>query len=116
MMSERINLLVLGDGDFSFSSCLIDGLKLADIKPNIITTCFDSKKDLIIKYPDSSRTISFISRSATIIYEINATKRLSPYLNMLHVDHVIFNFPHLGTENAKLHAAMIRHIFDRCRE
>jgi hypothetical protein len=51
--SDRKKILIVGDGDFSFSLALAIYLG----GKNLIATCYDSKRDLLEKYPNALSNI-----------------------------------------------------------
>ncbi|KAL8028921.1 hypothetical protein ABFX02_14G194300 [Erythranthe guttata] len=75
--SSRHRILVVGDGDFSFSACLAVAFVCAS---NIIATSLDS-----------------ISTGCVVMHGIDATKMANhPLIGHLKFDRVIFNFPFAG--------------------
>jgi hypothetical protein len=117
-------VLILGDGNFSFSSSFASVLvrllhtTTASHEPSVLIFCtsFDSRDELVRKYPESTHHIQQCLRYACvrILHNIDAT-----YLRVENfggpVNMVVFNFPHLGIEDCGLHASLIAHIFHSAR-
>ena len=112
-----IRLLTIGDGNFSFSSCLAKIL-MREISNNDYTlhaTSFDSLNELSIKYPESISIINELHsfEFVKVLHSVDATNLVKCLPEQSIFDCIIFNFPHLGTENCLQHSAFIAHIFDR---
>jgi tRNA (guanosine-2'-O-)-methyltransferase len=114
-ISESKSILLLGEGNFSFTLSLLNRLIAAyvglDIK--IVTTCFDSELNLHRKYPETKGIIAKLKkRGVIILYDFDATicykRQLNEYDQLF--DCIIFNFPHLGIEDAKSHGYMTAHV------
>ena len=80
-----------------------------------MTTSYDSLEELYSKYPDSIRSIlKKLSNheQVHVMHGIDASVCLKDQLLDVDssFDHIIFNFPHLGTEDCVLHMSMIGHI------
>ena len=121
---EAHRILLLGEGNFSFSLCLCK--RIRELKRNLIeiyATAFDSEEELYRKYPESRRTISLLQRGASkedrvtcrVLFGFDATRSFEQQLasagvsENIRFDSVIFNFPHLGVEDAKAHCCMMAH-------
>ena len=118
-------ILLLGEGDFSFSFVLEKymGISKGISKPRIVSSSFDSEEEVAKKYKDAEAWLSKWKDgdgSVKTLHGIDATKDLLSQLGPAAADckfsSVIFNFPHLGVEDAKLHGAMIAHVMMRARE
>jgi hypothetical protein len=117
-----MNILVLGDGNFSFSR---DFHRFLISSENIqlkrfLSTSYDGVDDLRIKYPEiRSILLDLVSEGAEVLHNIDATVPLSPQLTIQGIatdekfEHIFFNFPHLGFEDCNIHSSMIGHIFHR---
>ena len=115
------HVLILGDGNFSFSWSLTDKLSTKNTNFKIICSSFDSRDEVLQKYPESSFFLSKLSKfqNVTIVHGINASTSLKNQLEdkeSAGINHVIFNFPHIGIENLKLHRCLLAHIFHRFDE
>lgn len=118
-----MHYLTLGDGDFSFSLDLAQYLysEKNDKAANDIflaATSVDSAEGLRTKYHDfefiSSKLIT-ISKNISIHHNINAiVNDFDKSIPKDQFQHVIFNHPHIGTENASLHNRFLSHFFHSC--
>lgn len=111
---EELCILLLGEGNFSFTSSLVEKLQPLH-KTKIVATSYDSLEELYSKYPDSIRSIlKKLSNheQVHVMHGIDASVCLKDQLLDVDgsFDHIIFNFPHLGTEDCVLHMSMIGHI------
>jgi hypothetical protein len=120
-MMKRI--LVLGDGDFSFSATLIGALsELSDFKSFIfLITSFDDSGELVTKYSETDSILKRFAKldNVTVKHGVDATVSMTELLNYAHVPDftdVIFNFPHLGIENARLHSSLLSHFLHHARQ
>lgn len=102
-------LLLVGEGDFSYA-CSIVRQMLIDPK-NLIASSFDSKEELISKYPAVDENLQYlIGEGVQVLHEVDATdlvtslklshnkKKRSAQLFTPHkrLNHIMFNFPHTG--------------------
>ena len=124
-----MRILILGDGDFSFTRAFLENLISASVEfPSfeLIATSFDSEITLKSKYSGFAAIKTSIQKlakqnaaSVEIKHCIDATKPLNEQLYPLscadhatdYFDCIIFNFPHLGIESAVAHASLLAHIF-----
>jgi uncharacterized C2H2 Zn-finger protein len=133
--------LTLGDGDFSWSADLAAFLATAAPQQSsplctwpttnrLVATGIDTLDDLRSKYTDYDSIVKKMLRMGSahfrveVKHEINAIDRILPAAPqdtssnndedgmMLRADVVIFNHPHLGTEDASLHGCFLHHLFD----
>lgn len=123
--------LTLGDGDFTYSLDLAQYLlaqegKTSPKKITFIATGIDSPDELKRKYTDSEFTLRKLKRlnctskhpedqfRVMVFHSINAISEEGTRADNCDfplANHVIFNFPHLGTEDAKLHSSFLCHLF-----
>ena len=113
---ERI--LLLGEGNFTFTQDLAELLVKYSSLQSIVATSFDNRSQLTEKYPTIEKTLRCLKtfNKVQVFHEIDATKRLEPQLVSCpneFFDHIIFNFPHLGYEDCKAHSSLIGHILYR---
>lgn len=112
------NVLILGDGNFSFSLALC---KFNDSLPKdkqfaIIATSFDDRESLLSKYPETRSAIQMMINKfgCDVRHGINATRHLLGQLQRsTPFGHIVFNYPHLGVEDSYLHSHLLGHIFFR---
>ena len=115
-------ILILGDGNFSFSKSLIHTLDKPGYndKSHVVATSFDSKIEVLRKYPEAMSNFSSMKRartSSTVVHGVDATQSLSSVSSVTPIyNYIIFNFPHLGVEDCNRHASMIGHILYRVKE
>ncbi|XP_027357443.1 uncharacterized protein At4g26485-like [Abrus precatorius] len=88
-------ILLVGEGDFSFSLCLSKAFGTAG---NMIATSLDSRVSLAIKYAMALRNLTELEAlGCTIVHEVDVhTMTQHPLLENQAFDRVIFNFPHAG--------------------
>ena len=100
---ENKNVLIVGDGDFSFSKVLSQLVDKSYLKnTSLIATTLDNKESLTLKFPMASENIEAIVKNPNckVEYLINATNLPMHYKNSF--DIVVFNFPHWnGKQNNK---------------
>ncbi|KAG8532082.1 uncharacterized protein KY384_003719 [Bacidia gigantensis] len=95
-------ILLIGEGDFSFSRALIDHHSCTCL----CATSFDSQSSSLSKYPQVAATITTIAKAENckVEYNIDATKLGHPghigsgskILRRGNWDRIVFNFPHVG--------------------
>ncbi|XXG55265.1 hypothetical protein AAC387_Pa03g2969 [Persea americana] len=88
-------ILLVGEGDFSFSLCLANAFGSAS---NIVTTSLDNYDVVTKKYGQAkSNILNLLKMGATVLHGVDATKmKLHTDLSMRKFDQIIFNFPHAG--------------------
>jgi 25S rRNA (uracil2634-N3)-methyltransferase len=89
------NILILGEGNFSFARSLTELLGSA---VNMTATSLDSAEECASKYDDAFPHIEVIQqRGGTVLQGIDATK-VHTYKSLQNqaFDRIIFNFPHAG--------------------
>jgi hypothetical protein len=117
-----VRILLLGEGNFTFTQDLAELLLKRSSLQSIVSTSFDSRSQLTEKYPTIEKTLRGLKSfdQIQIFHEIDATKCLKSQLmsspcTTENFDHIIFNFPHLGYEDCKAHSSLIGHILYRVR-
>ena len=133
-----VRVLILGDGDCTFSASLSTALQKSDLSGSplrryeLVATCFDSEEEVLLKYPFSIKAIQALRAlplpttstenvEGRLLFEVNATASLE---SLTQADdkhregfqHIIFNFPHIGEEHCHLHAALLKHVLYRANE
>ncbi|RWR77026.1 heavy metal-associated isoprenylated plant protein 41-like protein [Cinnamomum micranthum f. kanehirae] len=93
--SSLHEILLVGEGDFSFSLCLANAFGSAS---NIVTTSLDSDDVVTKNYSQAKSNIqNLLKMGATVLHGVDATKmKLHTDLSMRKFDRIIFNFPHAG--------------------
>ncbi|KAI3652248.1 hypothetical protein MP228_003551 [Amoeboaphelidium protococcarum] len=134
-LEKSIRILALGDGNFSFSLALAKqlydsgefnqddhqlrpahmylGLGVSDIhnvKIQMICTSFDSRAEVLEKYPESDGILRRLSgyKDVQVLHQINAWN-LDGHFPDQKFDIIYWNHPHLGTENFHLHRFLLAH-------
>ncbi|KAH6768135.1 hypothetical protein C2S51_013471 [Perilla frutescens var. frutescens] len=94
--SSRHRILLVGEGDFSFSACLAAAFGAS--ATNIIATSLDSIAFLKKNYGRAMSNIAELrSRGSKAMHEIDATEIANhELLRRLQFDRIIFNFPFAG--------------------
>ena len=88
------SVLVVGDGNFSFSRSLADQFQGSF---NLTATCFDSMETLNEKYPDAATHIEQLKDwDSNVVFGVDATKMSTKVLKNKRFTKIIFNFPHVG--------------------
>ena len=120
---STLTFMTLGDGDFSYSLDMAQYLAALEEKParksRIIATGIDSLHELNAKYRDAPfllKQLEYIDKneeslSVTVCHGVNAVQPPpSTKPNEWKAQHVIFNHPHIGTEDAALHSRFLSHV------
>ena len=125
-------ILLLGEGNFSFTRSLCESLSLIHSNNNkkeknkkkvihyhITTTSYDTQQEVVRKYPEANNHFSFLTKvkNVTIKHNIDALESLSTQLETSYLyDYIIFNFPHIGKEDCQLHKCFLGHLLNRVKE
>ncbi|KAM8927676.1 ferredoxin-fold anticodon-binding domain-containing protein 1 [Pelodytes ibericus] len=94
LLGKPVNILLVGEGNFSFSAALCD---CSNGKYHITATCYDAE-DSVSKNPFSWVNVQHLrDNGAMVHFGVDAT-RLKSYAwsSNAPYDRVIFNFPHCG--------------------
>ncbi|KAK4439658.1 Heavy metal-associated isoprenylated plant protein 41 [Sesamum alatum] len=93
--SSGHRILLVGEGDFSFSLCLAMAFASAT---NIVATSLDSYDDLIMKYENARVNLAYLEvLGASLLHGVDATKMsILPVFRWRKFHRIIFNFPHAG--------------------
>ncbi|KAL6999079.1 25S rRNA (uracil2634-N3)-methyltransferase [Sarracenia purpurea var. burkii] len=93
--SSRQKILLVGEGDFSFSASLAVAFGSAH---NMIATSLNSKGFLSRNYKSAMSNIQILrSRGAKVMHDVDATQMANSFLFQgMTFDRIVFNFPHAG--------------------
>ncbi|XP_044945744.1 uncharacterized protein LOC123394923 [Hordeum vulgare subsp. vulgare] len=93
--STAQSILMVGDGDFSFSLALATTFGSGW---NLVATSLDSYEALTSKYGKAESNVRELKRlGATVLHGVDAKKMmLHSYLETRRFDRIVFNFPHAG--------------------
>ncbi|XP_045791178.1 uncharacterized protein At4g26485-like [Trifolium pratense] len=100
-------ILLVGEGDFSFSLCLARAFGSA---VNIVATSLDSREYLVRKYRFASINLTELKDlGCTILHKVDVGNMvLHEHLKDKKLDRIIFNFPHAGFYYHEFHKRQIR--------
>ncbi|KAM7250251.1 hypothetical protein ACFE04_022134 [Oxalis oulophora] len=93
--SSKQKILLVGEGDFSFSLCLARAFRSA---VNITATSLDTYDELLIKYSDAKANLESLKElGACLVHGVNVGSMISldPVFDKFY-QRIIFNFPHAG--------------------
>ena len=104
---ENLNILLVGEGDFSFAS----SLSKLGICHSLLATTFESKPSLLNAYPHSEKNIAeILENNGKVIYEVDGTKLSDS--NLFDYDTIIWNFPHIaGKTNNRYNRQLLQSFF-----
>ncbi|XP_021816969.1 uncharacterized protein At4g26485-like [Prunus avium] len=93
--SSYQKILLVGEGDFSFSVCLARAFGLAD---NMVATSLDSRESLMLKYSEAISNVEELEARGCIVLHKVDVNRMSQHHLLISVrfDRIIYNFPHAG--------------------
>ncbi|CAH8306253.1 unnamed protein product [Eruca vesicaria subsp. sativa] len=106
--SSNHEILLVGEGDFSFSCSLATRFRSAS---NICASSLDSYADEVVrKYKKARSNLATLKRlGASLLHGLDATKlQLHPHLNSRRFDRIIFNFPHAGFHGKETDSKLIK--------
>uniref|UniRef100_A0A7N0UK61 25S rRNA (uridine-N(3))-methyltransferase BMT5-like domain-containing protein n=1 Tax=Kalanchoe fedtschenkoi TaxID=63787 RepID=A0A7N0UK61_KALFE len=88
-------ILLVGDGDFSFSLALAKSFRSAS---NLVATSIDKRDDLEKKYSDGGQNVRDLEdMGGLVLLGIDATKMSEHFfLKTQRFDRIVYNFPHVG--------------------
>ncbi|KAM0916494.1 hypothetical protein ACQ4PT_010140 [Festuca glaucescens] len=104
--SSAQSILIVGDGDFSFSLELATAFGSGE---NLVATSMDSYGALTSKYGKAESNVAELKRlGATVMHGVDATRmKLHPCLKTRRFDRIVFNFPHAGFKGKEDHLHVI---------
>ncbi|XP_022976039.1 uncharacterized protein At4g26485 isoform X2 [Cucurbita maxima] len=122
--SSSHDILLVGEGNFSFSACLASAFGTAT---NMVATSLDSEETLLRKYgSDIKTTLEELKElGCSVIHGVDVAT-MSQHLLLCHTwfDRIVFNFPHAGfqysreheTGQIKLHQNLVRSFLRNAKE
>lgn len=93
---EDSAVLVIGDGDLSYS-CALAAIFGKSI--NLVATVYENEDLVCEKYASARQNIEFLRKieSCTLLFEVDGTNlKKTPSIKENRFDRIIFNFPHCG--------------------
>ncbi|KAL5769397.1 hypothetical protein ACOSQ2_016180 [Xanthoceras sorbifolium] len=93
--SSKHRILLVGEGDFSFSLSLARAFGSAH---NMVASTIDTQENIASKYSNGLRNVIELGeRGCQVLYEVDA-KQMSQhfFLKTQKFDRIIYNFPHVG--------------------
>ncbi|KAL2332869.1 hypothetical protein Fmac_014082 [Flemingia macrophylla] len=105
--SSDHHILLVGEGDFSFSLFLAKSFASA---ANIVASSLNSYDDVVTMYKHAKSNLDDLNKlGACILHGVNATKmKLHPDFKMRRFDRVVFNFPHAGFHGKEDNPSLIK--------
>ncbi|RXH67851.1 hypothetical protein DVH24_027998 [Malus domestica] len=93
--SSSHKILLVGEGDFSFSACLARAFRSA---ANMVATTLESEDTILTEHFSSEAHLEELERrGCLVLYEVNVyVMDRHPTLKSMKFDVIIFNFPHAG--------------------
>ncbi|KAF8080418.1 hypothetical protein N665_0948s0014 [Sinapis alba] len=114
--NNKQKILLVGEGDFSFSLCLAKAFGSAT---NITATSLDTREELEQKYNDAKNNVEELERrGCTVIHGINVHSMDTDHrvVRSILYDRVIFNFPHAGLCGRRQHQEVVKGFFLSARK
>ncbi|XP_075643308.1 uncharacterized protein At4g26485-like [Castanea sativa] len=122
--SSSQKILLVGEGDFSFSACLARAFRSAT---NMVATSLYSKDTLLTKHWSCEPHLEDLERrGCLVLHEVDVyDMNQHPTLMSMKFDVIIFNFPHAGhfswlcerdEELIEMHKELVQAFFDSARK
>ncbi|XP_051184114.1 heavy metal-associated isoprenylated plant protein 41 [Lolium perenne] len=120
--SSAQTILIVGDGDFSFSLALATAFGSGE---NLVATSLDSYEVLAHKYTKAQSNAMELKRmGAKVLHGISAKSMMRhSYLETRRFHRIVFNFPHAGFNGKEyemhvviLHRELVKGFFGNARE
>eukprot|EP00467_Chlorarachnion_reptans_P008990 CAMPEP_0114501880 /NCGR_PEP_ID=MMETSP0109-20121206/8743_1 /TAXON_ID=29199 /ORGANISM="Chlorarachnion reptans, Strain CCCM449" /LENGTH=444 /DNA_ID=CAMNT_0001679657 /DNA_START=100 /DNA_END=1434 /DNA_ORIENTATION=+ len=110
-LANQAAILILGDGDFTFTRGLIRSRPDRD-GSGILATSYDSEDAVKAKYPNAEDVLTEIRRyKASIMHGVDCRKLHTGALSQRKFSRIIFNFPHSGKQRVHVNKALLRNFF-----
>ncbi|KAG7402184.1 E3 ubiquitin-protein ligase bre1 [Phytophthora boehmeriae] len=124
LYAAQDDVLVLGDGDFSFSRGLA---KHRGSGRGLLATSFDSESQVRNKYSNAEECINAVrSAHGLVLHDVDATKLLALPRQVktgtgFHAmpdffQYIVFNFPHSGQQRVHVNRALLMDFFESARD
>jgi 25S rRNA (uracil2634-N3)-methyltransferase len=99
LYNQRMNILTLGDGDFSFSLSICKGLKPKYAK-HLVSTSYESYKTVRSTYLSAHEHILELqSLGSQVLHNVDACQLSEGNLPEFKFDRVVWNFPCVAAQN-----------------
>uniref|UniRef100_M8D7U1 25S rRNA (uridine-N(3))-methyltransferase BMT5-like domain-containing protein n=1 Tax=Aegilops tauschii TaxID=37682 RepID=M8D7U1_AEGTA len=107
--SSAQRILIVGDGDFSFSRALVTAFGSG---ANLVATSLDSYGALICKHHQAESNVRELKRmGATVLHDVDVKDmKLHTCLKMKRFDRIVFNFPHAGFIGQETQLHVIKYV------
>eukprot|EP00013_Stygamoeba_regulata_P014096 CAMPEP_0177675032 /NCGR_PEP_ID=MMETSP0447-20121125/26943_1 /TAXON_ID=0 /ORGANISM="Stygamoeba regulata, Strain BSH-02190019" /LENGTH=252 /DNA_ID=CAMNT_0019183309 /DNA_START=194 /DNA_END=949 /DNA_ORIENTATION=+ len=120
--TSRQSILVVGDGDFSFSRGLVQHRGSGRL---LVLTAYDSRAVTLAKYQVAERILGELEKAdASVFFGVDATRldrtlprsednriKLRKGSMAAAFDRIVFNFPHTGKQRVHLNRNLLRNFF-----
>ncbi|XP_071736212.1 uncharacterized protein At4g26485-like [Rutidosis leptorrhynchoides] len=105
--SSNHKLLLVGEGDFSFSLCLATAFGSAH---NIVATTIDTHKELVKKYSNAIGNMTELEeKGCVVLCGVDATTMSQHFfLTTQRFHRIVYNFPHVGFSYPEANACQIK--------